>query len=60
MALGVEEDEISARFVKARLERTTLGQVARSVRIVMGRSQAHVEVVLDSDTLAKLQVRRED
>lgn len=56
MALEVEKDETSARFVKGRLERTTLGQVSRSIRIVLGHAQAHVEVTLDSSTIDKLQV----
>jgi DNA-directed RNA polymerase III subunit RPC1 len=56
VALEVEHDEFSARFVKGRLERTTLGQVSRSIRIVLGHSQAHVEVTLDNATIEKLQL----
>lgn len=56
VALEIEDAEVSARFVKARLERTMLGQVSRSVRIVLARGHAHVEVVLDHDTIDKLQV----
>jgi hypothetical protein len=52
----VERSEASARFVKARLERTTLGQVARSVRIVLSSGQAHVEVALDMAAISELQV----
>ena len=56
VALETDGDETSARFVKARLERTMLGQVARSVRIVLSGGQAHVEVQLDQKTISKLQV----
>ncbi|KAL4425069.1 hypothetical protein ABPG77_010383 [Micractinium sp. CCAP 211/92] len=56
VALEKDTDEVFARFVKGRLERTTLGQVARSIRIVLNNGQAHVEVQLDAETIDKLQL----
>lgn len=56
VSLEVQESEVSARFVKARLERTTLGQVARSVRIVLSAAVAHVEVLLDIGVVSELQL----
>lgn len=56
MALEKEDDELSARFVKGRLERTTLGQVSRSVRVVLAQGHAHVEVALDKKVIDELQV----
>jgi hypothetical protein len=52
----MDESEVSARYVQARLERTALGQVARSIRTVLSAGQAHIEVVLDGRTIDALQV----
>ena len=38
--LDFPREEASARFVKARLERTSLGQVARSMRVVLEGSRS--------------------
>ena len=56
VVLEVDGSETSARFVKARLERTTLGQVSHSVRIVLSAGQAHVRVRLDLGAISDLQL----
>lgn len=39
VALEVAQSEMSARLVKARLEKTTLGQVAQSITMILQGSQ---------------------
>ncbi len=46
----------SARIVKGRLERTTLGEVSRSIRTVLGPGSPRVVVDLDLKAIADLQL----
>lgn len=46
----------SARIVKGRLERTTLGEVSRSIRTVLGPGSPRVVVDLDLEAIADLQL----
>lgn len=46
----------SARIVKGRIEKTLLGEVSKCIRTVLDPSGAYVEVVLNKDTIEKLQL----
>ena len=46
----------SARIVKGRLERTTLGEVSKSIRTVLGPGSPRVLVDLDLEAIASLQL----
>lgn len=53
----VQPDSLqSARIVKGRLERTTLGEVSRSIRTVLGPGSPRVVVDLDLEAIADLQL----
>ena len=52
-----DKDETAARMVKARIEKTTLGDVASSVRSVLLKRRCYIEIRLDMDAIAKLQLR---
>ncbi|PSC73949.1 DNA-directed RNA polymerase III subunit rpc1-like isoform X2 [Micractinium conductrix] len=56
VALEIDKDETSARFVQGRLERTRLGQVARHIRTVLQNGQAMVEVKLNLNAIGQLQL----
>lgn len=56
VSLVIDTSVQTARIVKGRLERTTLGQVARSLRVVLSPTAAHVAVRLDMETIAALQL----
>jgi DNA-directed RNA polymerase III subunit RPC1 len=55
--MDAEKNEVAVRMVKAQLERTTLGEVVESIRIVLTPSGAHVAVRLDASTLRRLHLR---
>ena len=48
--------EVAARIVKARLEKTTLGDVASHIREVFTSSSAMLEVKLDLPAILRLQL----
>ena len=50
------EDEVRARLVKGRLERTTLGQVAKKIRLLVTGGFAYIEVRLDPEIISTLQL----
>jgi DNA-directed RNA polymerase III subunit RPC1 len=50
------EDEVRARLVKGRLEKTTLGQVAKKIRIVFSGYKAGIEIELDPEVISRLQL----
>jgi DNA-directed RNA polymerase III subunit RPC1 len=56
------EDEVRARLVKGRLEKTTLGQIAKRIRIVFSGATSGIEIELDPDIISRLQleIRGED
>ena len=54
--LGHPDSLQSARIVKGRLERTTLGEVSRSIRTVLGPGSPRVVVDLDLEAIADLQL----
>ncbi|KAF8067125.1 DNA-directed RNA polymerase III subunit RPC1 [Scenedesmus sp. PABB004] len=61
VALSSPTDLVAARLVKGRLERTSLGQVAQSISIVLrpgsgsaALGEAHIAVVLDMAAIAAL------
>ncbi|CAL8471480.1 g11022 [Coccomyxa elongata] len=61
VTLEVNNSEAAARMVKARLERTALGQVAKRIRAVLAPSLTHqvgayVDVRLDKDVIQALQL----
>ncbi|KFM26649.1 DNA-directed RNA polymerase III subunit rpc1 [Auxenochlorella protothecoides] len=56
VALSVDGSEQAARIVKGRLERTRLGGVAASIRIMLKPSGSHVQVRLDMENIHKLQL----
>ena len=68
MALAVDNDVKAARIVKGRLERTVLGQVARTIKIVFKPGlhgagggmpgQAFISIRLDMEAIDALQVWR--
>ena len=52
----MSDNETSARMVKARLERTVLGQVAAHIKAVLQPSAAFISIRLDLDVITKLQL----
>jgi DNA-directed RNA polymerase III subunit RPC1 len=50
------DDEVAARMVKARVEKTTLGQVCKRISEVYSPDSVHCEVTLDTDAIEKLQL----
>lgn len=56
VALVCQDDEISARVVKGRVERTTLGEVSKSIRIILKPDTCQVQVELEMETIRKLQL----
>ena len=46
--------EVSARVVKARLEKTTLGQVAVKMKEVLAPEGMHISIYLDMDAISQL------
>jgi len=55
-ALETNSSEVSARFVKGRIEKTTLGEVARSITEVHVSGLSCLEVRVDMDAIRKLQL----
>ncbi|KAI9196764.1 hypothetical protein LWI28_026830 [Acer negundo] len=49
--LDCDDNENSARAVKGRIEKTVLGQVAKSLEIVMTSRKAAIVIVLDMETI---------
>ncbi|XP_074366508.1 DNA-directed RNA polymerase III subunit 1 [Apium graveolens] len=49
--LEFSDNLISARMVKGRIEKTVLGQVSKSIKIVMASRSASVTVTLDMDVI---------
>jgi DNA-directed RNA polymerase III subunit RPC1 len=47
VALALNKDPKVARIVKGRLEKTTLGQVAESIKVIFRPAMAFIEVALD-------------
>jgi DNA-directed RNA polymerase III subunit RPC1 len=47
VSLAVDNDPTVARIVKGRLEKTTLGQIAKDVKVVFTPSQAFISILLD-------------
>jgi len=56
MATQQTEDEVRARLVKGRLEKTLLGQVAKRIRIVFSGVKAGIEIELDPEIISRLQL----
>ncbi|KAL4534056.1 hypothetical protein Ndes2526B_g07060 [Nannochloris sp. 'desiccata'] len=56
MAAQQTEDEVRARLVKGRLEKTSLGQVAKRIRIVFSGVKAGIEIELDPEIISRLQL----
>ena len=54
--LSVDNNETSARMVKARLEKTTLGQVTAHIKAVLQPSAGFISICLDLEVIAKLQL----
>lgn len=52
VTLEVNNSEAAARMVKARLERTALGQVAKRIRAVLAPSLTHQVPTLGSSAIA--------
>ena len=52
-----DHDETAARMVKARIEKTTLGDVAKHVRSVLSSRRSYIEVELDSEAISNLQLK---
>ncbi|RHY52607.1 hypothetical protein DYB30_006194 [Aphanomyces astaci] len=55
-ALVCADDERSARIVKGRIEKTTLGEVAVHIKQVFARDQAYLSVKLDMAAIDALQL----
>jgi DNA-directed RNA polymerase beta' subunit len=53
-ALENPDSEIAARAVKARIEKTTLGDISRYIAEVYDRNEAHLEIGLDLETIKSL------
>ena len=47
VSLSVDNDPTVARIVKGRLEKTTLGHIAKDVKVVFTPGQAFISIVLD-------------
>ncbi|CAD7700847.1 unnamed protein product [Ostreobium quekettii] len=56
VTLDTKDKAAFARLVKGRIERTTLGQVAREIKTVYQPGDVYVSVVLDLTTISKLQL----
>ncbi|CAG9460748.1 unnamed protein product [Pedinophyceae sp. YPF-701] len=54
--LAVNDQESAARAVQSRLERTLLGQVARTMRVIAGTNDAHLLIELCEVTVARLRL----
>eukprot|EP00960_Hanusia_phi_P070540 767330-Hanusia_phi.AAC.14 len=54
--LQLDRDEINARIIKGRIERTTLGQVAKYIKQVFAPSRCYVVVKLDMQCVQDLQL----
>ena len=52
----MDNNETAARMVKARLEKTTLGQVAGHIKAVLQPAASFISIRLDLDVIAKLQL----
>ncbi|KAH0454085.1 hypothetical protein IEQ34_018409 [Dendrobium chrysotoxum] len=50
-------EALSARIVKGCLEKTTLGEVSKFIKIVLKPSQTYISVVLDMERIESLQMR---
>lgn len=48
---------LSARVVKGCLEKTSLGEVSKSIKVVLKASQTYISVVLDMDRIESLQMK---
>mmetsp|Transcript_61091 Transcript_61091/g.144156 ORF Transcript_61091/g.144156 Transcript_61091/m.144156 type:complete len:1479 (-) Transcript_61091:130-4566(-) len=51
-----DKDEVNARIIKGRIERTTLGQVAKSIKMIYAREGCHIVVKLDVECIQALQL----
>lgn len=51
-----DRDEVNARIIKGRIERTTLGQVAKSIKMVYAREGCSIVVKLDVECIQALQL----
>jgi len=56
MPLKNDESEAAARLVKGRVERTSLGQIAKSIKQVFARDGCYVVVRLDDECISDLQL----
>ena len=54
--LSVDNSETSARMVKARLEKTVLGQVTAHIKAVLQPAAGFISIRLDLEVIAKLQL----
>ena len=52
----MNENETAARMVKAKLERTFLGQVAAHIKAVLQPTAGFVNILLDLDAINRLQL----
>ncbi|XP_073009025.1 DNA-directed RNA polymerase III subunit 1 isoform X1 [Typha latifolia] len=52
-----DRDVLSARIVKSSIEKTVLGEVAKTVKIVLKSSQPYITVQLDMDRIEALHMR---
>lgn len=48
VSLAVNKDPKVARIVKGRLEKTTLGQVSKDIRVVLAPGSAYISITLDT------------
>lgn len=55
--LGCDDNPTFGRMVKGRVEKTTLGQVAKSVKIVMTSRISYIAITLDMETIQASQLR---
>ncbi|XP_068669233.1 DNA-directed RNA polymerase III subunit 1 [Aristolochia californica] len=55
--LACDNDVKSARLVKGCIEKTVLGEVAKSIKIILTSRQASVKVALDMDRIEALQMK---
>ncbi|XP_042460979.1 DNA-directed RNA polymerase III subunit 1-like isoform X1 [Zingiber officinale] len=53
-ALENDNNVIFARMVKSSIEKTTLGEVAKAVKIVLGSGQPYISIKLDMDLIEAL------
>lgn len=57
VALEADGHEVAARMVKGRLECTTLGQICRSIKLVLSAREPCVAVTLDMRAIQALELR---